>query len=1725
MERACRLSNTTYWEITPSLPLPSLPVSCGARSQRLQLSEETAEGVARSIDRNEVLGNAGKIADLLRDCDVSYLNVKDEPEQRRTNFAECPRLYSEVLRYNSAAFDCTPRGAAKKIKYKDSIPEEKPIENNGFSIALPEKNKEENVNNQLQSSLVKDPATGAGFRKPKIRKKESLPLPTNEETDHQEIVRGFCEVVEDFCGRAEVPISHVGLGIEESSLSLNDIKYILKEVNDIREKKLLNVVPVDLLTRLLDVLDHQIKCGQGLSFDELGDKNVDAASLVFCALESAHVALAVMAHPSMPKQLYKDEMIERILDFSRHQIMEVMAAFDPSYRAIQKPSESVAPDGDDDEEDVADLGSAGKRRRNTRLAKVKKASGNKISKMVLSVLQKLCSILGFLKDLLTIERLSDGCILQLMRTCFSTFLVDDVQILQLKAITLICTVFGSYAQHQNFVMDEILQLLRKLPSSKRAMRTYFLPEEQKQIQMITALLIHLVQCCADLPKFLTSKLTYNSIQDVSINVDFPIKCHEAATEACCLFWTNVLQRLTTAKAQDVAESKMMLENIVMDLLTTLNLPEYPASASILEVLCVLLLQNAGLKSKDISARCMAVDLLGTIAARLKNDAVTCNKDKFWIVQELFAEAKYNATEEMKDSCCVCCEGRGGKAIIVCHSCQRCFHIECLGFTGGELLHRDWSCHICLCRKQLSVLQSSVMSNSRNDSNNNACMADNPNKSPYKISSLEVIQQMLINYLQENASSDDLNLFTRWFYLCLWYKDDSDCQDKIIYYVSRVKSKTILRDFGFSLLLSREWAKKISLALGQLNSFSRGFDKILSLLLASLRENSPVLRAKALRSVSAIVEADPEVLCDKRVQIAVEGRFCDSAISVREAALELVGRHISTHPEVSFKYFEKVSERIKDTGVSVRKRAIKIIRDMCISNANFSEMTRAFLEIISRVSDDESSIQDLVGKTFYEFWFEEPMGTQTQFSRDGSSVPLELARKTEQMVNLLRKMPNHQPLVTVIRRNLTMDFLPQSAKASGINAGLSAQVRRRSELMCKHLLERILQLEETTNVGVELVTLPYVVALQAFCVVDPSLCAPATDPSQFVVTLQPYLKSQADTRPVAQLVESIIFIIDAVLPLLRKPSPTLVEELEQDLKQMIVRHSFLSVVHSCIKCLCSLSEIAGKGASLIEYLIQVFFKHLYGAGMDNKQLLGRSLFCLGLLVRYGKELMNNLDNRLALVTKSHTLLQKFLVSDDFALRVRSLQALGFLLIAQPEYMLDLDIRKIIEASLSSTSDVRIKMQALQNMNEYLLDAESQMGKDGPPKPEVSAPEDSVNKVPVAAGAGDTNICGGIIQLYWDNILELSIDSNEQVRQSALKIVEIVLRQGLVHPITCVPYLVALETDPQEANSKLAHHLLIFMNEKYPAFFENRLGDGLQMSFNFVQSLLAMTNGDTKGKQDVSAFSWVRPGISRIYRLIRVNRISRNKFMHSIVRKFEPGGWSSSSLSFLVYCAEILATLPFASPDEPLYLIYDINRVLQLRAGPLESNMKAWSSILQQKDLKDITNRKHGLEDGSGGDDSVVSEETLLKCQVECRDAIALQLLLKLKKHLKVAFSLDNARCQAFSLKEYPKHGETLSRQNIPFVAGDSLARLPQSPRSMVQKYQELKNLLREDAVDYVVYSGSAKKRSAQKSARGKLSREERNEGEDEYGDEEWPGGHSRNLGFGGLTPGKASDPRF
>lgn len=81
------------------------------------------------------------------------------------------------------------------------------------------------------------------------------------------IVGRFYDFLEDFCSRAEI-IGEEQDEAEWVQLSTPDIRKVVKEVLLIRDEKLLHRVPVDIIVRLLKVLDNQIHRAEGLSIDE-----------------------------------------------------------------------------------------------------------------------------------------------------------------------------------------------------------------------------------------------------------------------------------------------------------------------------------------------------------------------------------------------------------------------------------------------------------------------------------------------------------------------------------------------------------------------------------------------------------------------------------------------------------------------------------------------------------------------------------------------------------------------------------------------------------------------------------------------------------------------------------------------------------------------------------------------------------------------------------------------------------------------------------------------------------------------------------------------------------------------------------------------------------------------------------------------------------------------------------------------------------------------------------------------------------------------------------------------------------------------------------------------------------------------------------------------------------------------------------------------------------------
>lgn len=65
----------------------------------------------------------------------------------------------------------------------------------------------------------------------------------------------------------------------------------------------------------------------------------------------------------------------------------------------------------------------------------------------------------------------------------------------------------------------------------------------------------------------------------------------------------------------------------------------------------------------------------------------------------------------------------------------------------------------------------------------------------------------------------------------------------------------------------------------------------------------------MKCLANIVEVDPFVLKRKDMQVGVNQKFLDAAISVREAAVDLIGKFVLSNEELIDQYYDMLSTRI------------------------------------------------------------------------------------------------------------------------------------------------------------------------------------------------------------------------------------------------------------------------------------------------------------------------------------------------------------------------------------------------------------------------------------------------------------------------------------------------------------------------------------------------------------------------------------------------------------------------------------------------------------------------------------------------------------------------------------------------------------------------------------------------------------------------------------------------
>ncbi|XP_039565616.1 nipped-B-like protein isoform X4 [Passer montanus] len=1404
---------------------------------------------------------------------------------------------------------------------------------------------------------------------------------------------------------------------QELLLGKHQLSELGSESAKIKAMGIMDKLSTEKTVKVLNILEKNIQDGSKLS--TLLNHNNDTEDeerlwrdlimeRVTKSADACLTAINIMTSPNMPKAVYIEDVIERVIQYTKFHLQNTLyPQYDPVYR--------VDPHGG------GVLSSKAKRA---------KCSTHK-QRVIVMLYNKVCDIVSSLSELLEIQLLTDTTILQVSSMGITPFFVENVSELQLCAIKLVTAVFSRYEKHRQLILEEIFTSLARLPTSKRSLRNFRLNSsdtdgEPMYIQMVTALVLQLIQCVVHLP---TAEKDSNSEEESNKKVDQDVlitNSYETAMRTAQNFLSIFLKKCGSKQGEE--DYRPLFENFIQDLLSTVNKPEWPAAELLLSLLGRLLVHQFSNKSTEMALRVASLDYLGTVAARLRKDAVTSKMDQ------------------------------GSLARILKQ------------VSGGD-------------------------------------------------DEIQQLQKALLDYLDENTEIDASLVFSRKFYVAQWFRDTTMETEKAIksqkdedssegthhakdvettgQIMHRAESrKKFLRSIiktapsQFSTLkmnsdtVDYEDACLIVRYLASMRPFAQSFDIYLTQILRVLGENAIAVRTKAMKCLSEVVAVDPSILARLDMQRGVHGRLMDNSTSVREAAVELLGRFVLCRPQLAEQYYDMLIERILDTGISVRKRVIKILRDICIEQPTFPKITEMCVKMIRRVNDEEG-IKKLVNETFQKLWF-----TPTPHHDKEA---------------MTRKILNITDVVAACRdtgydwfEQLLQNLLKSEEDAS------YKPVKKACTQLVDNLVEHILKYEESLsdsdNKGVNSGRLvACITTLFLFSKIRPQLMV------KHAMTMQPYLTTKCSTQNDFMVICNVAKILELVVPLMEHPSETFLATIEEDLMKLIIKYG-MTVVQHCVSCL---GAVVNKVTQNYKF-VWACFNRYYGALSKlknqhqedpnstiltaNKPALLRSLFTVGALCRhfdFDQEDFKG-SSKVNIKDKVLELLMYFTKHSDEEVQTKAIIGLGFAFIQHPSLMFEQEVKTLYNSILSDKNcSVNLKIQVLKNLQTYLQEEDTRMQQADRDWKKVAKQEDLKEMGDISSGMSSS-----IMQLYLKQVLEAFFHNQSSVRHFALNVIALTLNQGLIHPVQCVPYLIAMGTDPEPSMRNKADQQLVEIDKKYAGFIHMKAVAGMKMSYQVQQAINTCPKDPVRGfRHDESSSALC----SHLYSMIRGNRQHRRAFLISLLNLFDDT--AKTEVNMLLYIADNLACFPYQTQEEPLFIMHHIDITLSVSGSNLLQSFKESMVKDKKKERKPSSDEETESDSRSGSgseseeeaskprrlrkrvdSDSDSDEENdinaVMKCLPENSAPLiefanvsqGILLLLMLKQHLKNLCGFSDSKIQKYSPSESAKvYDKAINRktgvhfhpkQTLDFLRSDMAnSKITEEvKRSIVKQYLDFKLLM-------------------------------------------------------------------
>ena len=979
------------------------------------------------------------------------------------------------------------------------------------------------------------------------------------------------------------------------------------------------------------------------------------------------------------------------------------------------------------------------------------------SKRCKNCMASICSVLEYMCGLFNRNMFQEHNLLSLSEVLIKTLFAEGAELLHLTCCFTLSGIISSHNKLAVTILNEILNNLNALTDdpnaalgskSKRINCKDYNVSENIQIKFSTFLVVNIVQHYSSLQKPVRID---GSLDGNQIIIQF-----EETLGLADKFITEVCSRAFKSRS-DAQDYRVYLESFTKDLLKLVFRPEFPIAYQMINLLIIKLFQ--GLKTFSAIIRHFIIEELSMIGSYLKETIHDIKKSPVVPQQIIKVPMTDHPSVNALASTCICKEGwTANSEMIQCEECWKWFHTDCMGVDPDKYTKESWYCDDCSlfeCLQNIRLFEPNVKEDETLSLPKELVKVTQKYKRVY--------QCLIVNYII--YSGGRLENCSRSVWIGGWADTKTDDDLKILWQSRKMHGMPKLTEKGTSKLI-RQYLIVFDLGLSYLHIQS----KIISLLNAA----QPLTRAKALKSLTSLVQADPDCLSEDMIESAVTEKLYDSSIAVREATVELLGKFITYNSEFSDIYFDNILERLKDKGSSVRKRVIRILKDIVFANPDHERIIQIFCEVVKRIFDDTEVIRDSVIGLFEEFWF------------GGVRQDLFIL-----VVKVLKVLKCKEPLVQLFKSII----LKNSA------------YKDRLDHLAQTGTEQLVASSSTNN------SILYAKILEIVSLSCPELLLDQ------ISTLHQFLTPSNNAVEEAQLFSSICIIIGRTSEFMPSLSQTRIKRIENQLLNLVYTQGS-AVLTQALSALCKLVKLCSRNHSIISSLMQKCYLMLKGMSKiknietKSQPSLFRAMLALGLSVKFcDKSFLKDLElEEKPFELSVFEVYEKLAQNIDKSIRERALEALSLTWVKFPSIlpMCDYLIKNAWQEAHSSEEIIKL----LDMFQEFLTSCKEAVSE--------NAEEDTGNVVNVIHG-------------YLDEILASCKNTKIEVRESGAEVLKSIFLQGSVNAGQLIPSLFTMLGDESQGVKEASYFCIEKTFSKSPDLVVVNLKQSLQSAFD-LQSVV-------------------------------------------------------------------------------------------------------------------------------------------------------------------------------------------------------------------------------------------------------------------------------------------------